>query len=361
MRLFYISAIILLFYCSLSAQVPSTIQVERGWNLLSLPVKTGDAPISTLFPSAISDAFLWNDGYIHRDTINNGGGFWLKFDSAETFVLYGESIHRDTVDVVEGWNMIGSITEILNVTMVRTEPPEIIISDFFNYNPQSGYEASKYIMPGVGYWVKVSQSGSIILSAGLPCQGMPTVTYVGKVYNTVQIGSQCWLKENLDVGTMILGASNSLNNGMVEKYCYNNDTLNCNTYGALYQWNEAMEYKTIAGTQGICPAGWHIPTYEEFETLSSSVGGSGNALKALEQGAGDGMGTNTTGFSALLAGDRNYYEGGFTSLGQSATFWISNESGPESAQYMYLSVSYNNIGFWNYSKLNGFSVRCLRD
>ena len=115
----------------------------------------------------------------------------------------------------------------------------------------------------------------------IPCPGTPTVTYLGKIYNTVQIGNQCWLKENLDVGTMISGSKRQNNNDTIEKYCYNNNPAMCDTFGGLYQWNEAMQYTTTPGTKGICPSGWHIPTYSAFQTLSTSVGGDGNALKEI--------------------------------------------------------------------------------
>ncbi|MBK7631804.1 MAG: hypothetical protein IPJ23_14080 [Ignavibacteriales bacterium] len=85
------------------------------------------------------------------------------------------------------------------------------------------------------------------------------IIYEGKTYGTVLIGTQCWMKENLNVGTMIQGNSNQSNNGVKEKYCYNNDTANCSIYGGLYQWNEAMQYVTTEGARGICPEGW-IPT-----------------------------------------------------------------------------------------------------
>jgi len=64
------------------------------------------------------------------------------------------------------------------------------------------------------------------------------VSYEGITYNTVQIGSQCWLKENLVVGTMIDSLQNQTSNSVIEKYCYNNDSTNCNTYGGLYQWGD---------------------------------------------------------------------------------------------------------------------------
>ncbi len=94
---------------------------------------------------------------------------------------------------------------------------------------------------------------------GLRCPGNPTVTDIdGNTYNTVQIGSQCWLKENLNVGEMINGNENMNNNGTIEKYCYGNDLANCHTYGGLYQWDEMMQYSTTQAVQGICPLDWHI-------------------------------------------------------------------------------------------------------
>jgi uncharacterized protein (TIGR02145 family) len=150
------------------------------------------------------------------------------------------------------------------------------------------------------------------------------IYYAGKIYNTVTIGSQVWLKENLDVGTMINGTNGGtnsdgqqINNGTIEKYCYGNITANCTNYGGLYQWNEAMQYVTTEGTKGICPTGWHIPTEAEFATLATTVSNDENALKAVGQGTAPGAGTNTSGFSALLVG---YYNGGFLVAG-SYTFF----------------------------------------
>jgi uncharacterized protein (TIGR02145 family) len=174
---------------------------------------------------------------------------------------------------------------------------------------------------------------------GSTCLGVATVVYEGKTYNTIQIGNQCWLRENLNEGTMIHSLSggenedgNQTNNGNIEKYCYNNDDANCTTYGGLYQWAEAVQYLNGATNttspntpfsghvRGICPEGWHIPTKAEFQTLQSFVGGSfeGNRLKAVSQGSGDGQGTNTSGFSALLAGIRGS-DGGLYASGDGAT------------------------------------------
>jgi len=191
------------------------------------------------------------------------------------------------------------------------------------------------------------------------CPGTPTIQYAGKTYHTIQIGNQCWLKENLDVGMMIQGNQEATNNYVIEKYCYDNDPNNFNTYGGLYQWNEAMQYVTTQGTQGICPTGWHIPTLTEFETLSVVVT-NGNALKEIGQGTGGGAGTNTSGFTALLAGFRYTY-GSFNELGVFAHFWSSSEFNPYSSYSLYLKDDWSYAGLGFSYKYAGFCIRCVKD
>jgi uncharacterized protein (TIGR02145 family) len=192
-----------------------------------------------------------------------------------------------------------------------------------------------------------------------PCPGTPTITYAGKTYNTVKISTQCWLKENLDVGTMISSsnpADSMRNNSIIEKYCYDNNPNNCATYGGLYLWSEAMEYITTPGTKGICPDGWHIPTKAEFEILATVVNNDSDALKAI----GQGFGTNTSGFSAMLAGYRNY-GGGFFNLGSNAFFLSSTEIDAMYESNIGMDDRGSNFAFNTNVKTNGFCVRCLKD
>jgi uncharacterized protein (TIGR02145 family) len=197
----------------------------------------------------------------------------------------------------------------------------------------------------------------------VPCPGMPTVVYEYITYNTVLIGTQCWLKENLNVGIMIPGTQEQINNvpaNYIEKYCYDDNPTNCTTYGGLYQWNEAMQYVTTEETRGICPPGWHIPTKVEFETLAYVVNWDGNALKREYQGSGGGQGTNTSGFSAFLAGLRDI-DSTFTMLNYYGTFWGSTEYDMQWKYFLqlYYGDSSSNIG--NTNKEAGFSVRCVKD
>jgi uncharacterized protein (TIGR02145 family) len=194
-------------------------------------------------------------------------------------------------------------------------------------------------------------------SGGIPCSGTPTVTYAGKIYHTVQIDNQCWLKENLDVGTMVDSLQNQVNNSIIEKYCYRNDTANCSTYGGLYKWSEAMQYSTTEGAQGICPTGWHIPTSAEYDTLATSVHFDGNALKAW----GIGTATNSSGFSALMAGGGGGFDGHFDFLGSYTWIWSSTEF--TSIESYCLNITYfgRDFGMFSNDVDWALSVRCLKD
>jgi len=197
---------------------------------------------------------------------------------------------------------------------------------------------------------------------GTPCPGTPTVTYGNKIYNTVQIGNQCWLKENLDIGTMINGVIDQTNNGIIEKYCYYDDPAECEKYGGLYTWNEAMKYAQGGNkVQGICPSGWHIPNVEELNTLAKTVNNSGNALKAIGQGQGEniGAGTNTSGFSAMLAGSRGY-GGHFSHQKVYIWLWSSNDFSATNTNVLELDYSSNFINQYVNGKDAGFSVRCIK-
>lgn len=192
------------------------------------------------------------------------------------------------------------------------------------------------------------------------CPETPTVLYEGKLYHTVKIGSQCWLKENLNVGTRINGIQNQTDNDTIEKYCYTDSDANCDQYGGFYQWNETMQYVTTPSAKGICPNGWHLPTRAEFETLAATVGWDGNILKAIGQGVGIGSGTNSSGFSGLLAGYRNY-NGNFLSLGQDAAFWSSTVYYGAFSNTIYLHHTASVISVYFDYQNYGLSVRCIKD
>lgn len=236
---------------------------------------------------------------------------------------------------------------------------------FPNVDPSANY----YVVVYHRNHLKVMSSTPVTLgseSDAAPCPGIPTITDSrnGKVYNTVLIGTQCWLKENMDIGTMIQGNQEQTDNSIIEKYCYNNLESNCETYGGLYQWNEAMQYLMTEGAKGICPDGWHIPSIanssSEYEILANFVNNDGNALKKIGQGTGEGTGTNTSGFSALLSGFRNSYVSDFENLGEVTFFWSSN-GGNENGASLILESSWNSVGYSAPLARFGVSVRCIKD
>ncbi len=215
-----------------------------------------------------------------------------------------------------------------------------------------------------------------------PCPGIPSFNYGGQTYNTVKIGTQCWMKENLNIGTMVIDNntgtqhSHCSNNGIIEKYCYNNDPLNCAVYGGLYDWNEMMQYSNLAGGQGICPTGWHIPTDAELCTLSlfldsqvncsaSGYSGVNAAGKMKETGlthwsAPNQGATNESGFTALAAGYRYPY-GYPGSLTQGIYIWASTEYDPTQGYTRNLGMYNANISRFHYTKYYGFTARCLKN
>jgi len=234
-----------------------------------------------------------------------------------------------------------------------------IVRDVMGLNYQTNYYWRVNAINGYG---ETKWSTVWNFTTGKFCNGTPIVEYFGEIYKTVQIGEQCWLRENLDVGAMINGSYEQRDNGVIEKYCYNDSIENCYKYGGLYQWNEAMQYSNIEGTQGICPPGWHLPTLTEFQACSTAVNGDGNALKAVGQGDGNvgGGGTNTSGFSALLAGCRSY-QLYFHSLGSYAYILSSSEHDSTHAYSLFLHNILSGINFYYFTKEPGFSIRCLKD
>jgi len=200
-------------------------------------------------------------------------------------------------------------------------------------------------------------------SVGQPCPGTPTVVYGGQTYNTVQIGTQCWLKENLNIGTKIPGTQEQVNNGIIEKYCYDNDEANCAIYGGLYQWNEMMQYITTPGVKGICPTGWHVPTYGEWTTLTTFLGGesvAGGKMKSTSGWYNNGNGTNNSGFTALPGGHWNS-SGYFNSYTYMALFYSSSQNGATHAWNWQLYYGDEGGHYTYIEKTFGLSSRCVRD
>ena len=245
---------------------------------------------------------------------------------------------------------------------------------------------------------------------GQPCPGTPTVTdHEGNVYNTVQIGNQCWTKENLrtttspSTGTYLIPAVNAsyTYTGKQARWYYNDSTTYAPmNYGLLYNWNAAVDtFNTLYGEtsvnhgssvsvmfnghrRGICPVGWHLPSDAEWEAMTAYVQSQSEYVcnsctdwiaKALADNVGwegytgtcavgnNQSANNATGFSAVPAG---FCEGSsFENAGSATFFWSSSqfEGNSNRAYNRYLQYWVASVDRGNFDKLNGFSVRCLKD
>jgi uncharacterized protein (TIGR02145 family) len=207
-----------------------------------------------------------------------------------------------------------------------------------------------------------------------------TVTDIdGNVYQTIKIGDQWWMMENLKVTHYRNGdpiphvTNNSTWSGLTTgAYCeYNNDVNNVATYGRLYNWY------AVADPRNIAPEGWRVPSDEEWKQLemylgmsqaqADSTGGRGTDEGGKLKDTGTAHwtspntgATNETGFTALPGGYRHDY-GTFYDLGYYAYFWSSTEFSSFSAWYRYLHYYDSRVRRLYLIKQVGFSVRCVRD
>ena len=140
--------------------VSDTIQilVEEGWNLISLPLIVPDNQVSVLFPNSVSNAFYYDGSYRPSDTLEVGKGYWLKFSAAETISVVGTLSTWDTLSLFPGWNMIGVIDYAVDINHLYTSPESKLISGFYTYDSGQYHQVTDSLLPGIGYWIKVSDS-----------------------------------------------------------------------------------------------------------------------------------------------------------------------------------------------------------
>ena len=183
---------------------------------------------------------------------------------------------------------------------------------------------------------------------------------------SVKIGNQVWMAENLNVDHYRNGdpIPTSLSNAQWESTTkgayaiYNDDPTNEKIYGKLYNWY------AVNDSRGLCPTGWHVPSDDEWTLLTLSLGGekvAGGKMKSTSLWDSPNTGaTNSSGFNALPGGYRDS-SGAYSYVGYGGGWWSSSENGSSTAWSRKLTYGHSN-GYRNdYSKQNGFSVRCVRD
>ena len=245
-----------------------------------------------------------------------------------------------------------------------------------NLTPGTTYYVRAYAMNAIGIAYGDTVSFTTITDSTVtyaPCQSTPTVVdYDGNFYNTVQIGDQCWMRENLRSARYADGS-------FMNNYAYpNGDESLVEQYGYLYGWSTVMHSAESSdaypsGVQGVCPDGWHVPSLTEWQMLFDYVSSQSgnicgddpdNIAKALASQTGwfndftecsvgnNQSQNNTTGFNALPA----------NSLASAANFWTTSKNTLGSYP-MYILMRYDNANVSNYYDSYGgnyMSVRCVR-
>lgn len=227
--------------------------------------------------------------------------------------------------------------------------------------------------PGTTYYVRAYATNLEGTSYGMQYSffttwdNSPISDYEGNVYSTVQVGEQIWMAENLKATRYNDGNEIALVTDNIEwsnlsspAYCwYSNDEATYkNPYGALYNWH-------TVNTGKLCPAGWHIPTDEEWSTMTEYLGEDVAGGKLKETGtthwySPNTGATNETGFNALPGGDRSL-DGTFDNVGYYGNWWSATQINTNNSWYrnMHFNTSYvyrpdGNLKY-------GFSIRCIRD
>lgn len=225
---------------------------------------------------------------------------------------------------------------------------------------------------------------------GNTCAETPVVTdYDGNIYTTVQIGTQCWMRENLKTthysdGTSIPLGTTQYTQAQSYRYAPGNDTNNVDYFGYYYNWPAIMKgasgnNNNPSNIQGICPNGWHLPSSAEWTVLTDYVESQSvylcnntttNISKSLSTAkdwlqsdnncaTGNAQGTNNaTGFSAKPAGG---YSGTYNSFGNGCCFWTCtpNSYGYAVGRSWYYNLS--TVATTSNGTNNGRSVRCLKN
>ena len=206
------------------------------------------------------------------------------------------------------------------------------------------------------------------------CEEILIVTDIdGNIYQTIQIGDQLWMAENLKVthynnGDPVTYITSEEPWGSMDEGqygIYDDELTNANIYGNLYNW------AVIGDIRGICPEDWHVPSDDEYTVLTDFLGGESVAGGKRKEAVLEHLNyysdqisleaTNESGFTGLPAGHRNTNTGNYIYMSFSGYFWSSTETSSDLAWRLYLLDYSSGVGQDTFGKPNGFSIRCVND
>lgn len=308
-------------------------------------------------------------GFIFLESCCENNKPQVSFTADKTVITVGDTIQfTDLSDAGNGVFVTWGFGGGENISGYFSSSPLVVYNTPGVYDVELNY---KYDCNNENKIVAKSEPDYITVnpaSTGGGCGGTGTISDIdGNTYNIVQIGNQCWMKENLKVSSGITQVTDSLgwknisyNSLFTPAWCYyNNDSSNENTYGKLYNWY-------ALSTTNICPDGWHIPSLADWQILIDYLGGenvAGGKLKATNGwDAPNNDASNSSQFSAYPGGMR-VEEGGFSLLGAQGIFWTTENN----SNYGATAISLKNINGVIYTlsgtaaKGEGHSCRCVKD
>jgi uncharacterized protein (TIGR02145 family) len=366
--------------------------------------KTTDGAGAGSFTSQISGLQPKTNYYIRAYATNSNGtgyGMAMAFETIGAAVLTtAEVTEISYTTAVCGGTIVSDGDQTITARGVcwSTSPDSVELENALgltvNGSGIGGFESELLgLSPGATYFVRAYANNSIETNYG-EIESFKTLYSIlgdftdardGNVYQTVKIGDQTWMAENLAYLPSVVGPGTG---SYTTPYYYVSDyngayvaeaeaTENFQTYGVLYNWPAAMAGSTSSdanpsGLQGVCPTGWHLPSSAEWAQLIDYMGGAyvevGGKLK--ETGTkhwkySDIGATNETGFTAIPGGCRYYdnerIKGIFSDTGYYCYFWTSTDINTGNARYYGINTHGSSIFLRSNTKESAHSIRCLKD
>jgi uncharacterized protein (TIGR02145 family) len=365
------------------------LELTAGWNDISSYLIPNNPNIETLTDPISGELIILQnlEGFYYPpanvNTLGNWdheSGYFVKLNNPASLSIEGGYVPNPAIQLEDGWNLIPvlnntsvSITKLFGAHLGKVE----IIKNGVGTNIywlEQGIFSLQELTPGESYFVKVSEGFTISFANvnSFSCGDVFVDERDGQEYETVLIGEQCWMAENLNVGNRIDGGISQADNDTIEKYCYDNNESKCDIYGGLYQWNEVMQYNNAPN--GICPSGWEIPSSYDFCKLATyldpqvncgieeftglDAGGKMKEAGELHWLSPNTGATNESGFSGLPSG---YTTGGsYYGMGYFTVLWTKTTYGPYSLGWR-LNNNEARIKWQQNNRSNGSPVRCYKD
>ena len=182
----------------------TTLEVDYStdWNIVGLPVLVDDNFYQSIFPNSVSGTlFSFNGTYVQEETLNNGAGYWLRFENSTSNSFNGNPIVELELTLNEDWNLISAISTAFDISDIQ-DPDGIIITGTVYGFALGGYSNAEILEPGKGYWVRANNTGDILFV------GEPEL-----------LPEECYLEP--DVGPC---------DGICPRYFYNQESEGCEEF-----------------------------------------------------------------------------------------------------------------------------------